>query len=163
MRNDKGNLLKVLVMFVMGTLVLVWGVNARAQKARATVSTAAVETQQPLYTDYKGVRLGMTDQDARAKLGTPAMTNGELDYFVFSDTETAQVTYDASRRVRAISVDYVNGVGAPDYKAVVGGDLEMKNGALYKMARYDREGFWVSYYRNAGPVIIVTITIQKIL
>ena len=162
MRNHKSNFPGVLIMFVMGTLlVLVWSANAQAQRARAVASTAAVVTQQPLYTDYKGVRLGMTDQDARAKLGTPAMTNGELDYFVFSDTETAQVTYDASRRVKAISVDYANGVGAPDYKAVVGGDLEMKNGTLYKMARYERQGFWVSYYRNAGPVIIVTITIQK--
>jgi hypothetical protein len=30
------------------------------------------------------------------------------------------------------------------------------------MERYESLGFWVSYNRTAGPVIIVTITIQKI-
>jgi hypothetical protein len=152
-------------MFVMSTLlVLVWSASAQAQKARAVVSTAPVVTQQPPYSDYKGVRLGMTAQEVRTKLGAPTMKSDEQDYFVLSDKETAQVAYDAAGKVKVISVDYMGGIGAPDYRTIVGADPETRPGEiLYKVVRYENQGFWVSYYRTAGPVIIVTITIQKIL
>ena len=163
MRNDKGKYSPVLIMFVMSTLlVLVWGANAQAQKARAAVNAVPAVIQQPLYTEYKGVRLGMTAQEVRTKLGNPAFMDKELGYFVFSETETVQIGYDAAGKVKTISVDYQNGTGAPDYKAVVGAELETKeNGSLYKVVYYENQGFWVSYSRTAGPVIIVTITIQK--
>ena len=165
MRNHKSNFPGVLIMFVMGTLlVLVWSANAQTQRARAVASTAAVVTQQPLYTDYKGVRLGMTAQEARTKLGEPSLKSDEQDYFVFSDKETAQLGYDVAHKVTVISVDYLSGVGAPDPRAVVGSDLELEpNGSLYKIVHYQSQGFWVSYNRAAGPVVIVTITIQKML
>jgi outer membrane protein assembly factor BamE (lipoprotein component of BamABCDE complex) len=163
MRNNKGNLPAVLIMFVMSTLlVLAWGANAQAQKARAAVSAAPAVTQQPLYTEYKGVRLGMTAEEVRTKLGNPGFKDNEMDYFSFSDTESAQIVYDTSRKVRMVSVDYLNGTGAPEPRAVVGTELETKeNGSHYKVVYYDNLGFWVSYSRTAGPVIIVTITIQK--
>jgi outer membrane protein assembly factor BamE (lipoprotein component of BamABCDE complex) len=135
--------------------------SAQKTKARAAFDNAPA-AEQPLYTEYKGVRLGMTDNEVRAKLGTPAMSDNEMDYFMFSDTETAQVNYDTTRKVRAISIDYAGGVGAPDHKTVVGVDLEVKDGSLYRMVRYQTQGFWVSYNRTTGPVIIVTITLQKI-
>lgn len=162
MRNMKRNCFRVLLAaLVCIGFGLSANANAQTQKSRAAFNAAAT-TQQPPYTEYRGVRLGMTDQEARAKLGAPALKDAELDFFVFSESETAQINYDATRRVRAISVDYADGVGAPDHKAVVGADLETRNGSLYKMVRYESLGFWVSYNRTAGPVIIVTITIQKI-
>jgi len=163
MRNDKGNVLAVLIMFVMSTLlVLVWGANAQAQKSRASVNAAPAVTQQTLYTEYKGVRLGMTAQDVRTKLGDPGFKDNEMDHYSFSDTESAQIVYDAERKVRLISVDYLNGAGAPEPRAVVGAELETReNGSLYKVVYYENQGFWVSYSRTAGPVIIVTITLQK--
>lgn len=119
--------------------------------------------QQPLYTEYKGVRLGMTTEEVRTRLGEPGFKDNEMDYYSFSDTETAQIVYDAARKVKMISVDYLNGIGAPDHKAVVGAELEtMPSGALLRVVRYESQRFWVSYGRTAGPVIIVTITIQKI-
>src|SRR5437868_1129897 len=115
MRNHKENFLSVLIMFVMSAIfVMAWSANAQAQKARAVLSTAAVVTQQPLYTDYKGVRLGMTAQEARTKLGEPTLKSDEQDYFVISEKETAQIGYDAAHKVTVISVDYLSGVGAPD-------------------------------------------------
>jgi outer membrane protein assembly factor BamE (lipoprotein component of BamABCDE complex) len=164
MRNDKGNSLAVLIMFVMSSLlVLVWGANAQAQTPRAAVNAVAVVIQQPPFTEYKGVRLGMTAQEVRAKLGTPAFTDKELGYFVFSETEAVQIGYDAAGKVKAISVDYQNGTGAPEPRAVVGAELETReNGSLYRVVYYDKQGFSVSYSRTAGPVIIVTITITKV-
>lgn len=163
MRNDKGKFLAIPILLVMSSvLALALGGNAAAQKPRTTVNAAPVVTQQPLYTEYKGVRLGMTAQDVRTKLGDPGFKDNEMDYYSFSDTETAQIVYDAGRKVKMISVDYLNGTGAPDHKAVVGGELEtMPSGSLLKTVRYENQGFWVSYGRTAGPVIIVTITIQK--
>ena len=162
-RNNNDRVLAVLVLFVMSTLVvLVWGANAQAQKLRAATNTVPAVTQQPLYTDYKGVRLGMTAEEARSKLGKPAFSDNELDYFVLSETETVQIAYDAGHKVKTISVDYLNGTGAPDPKSVVGADPETRpNGSLYRVVHYERQGFWVSYSRTGGPVIIVTITIQK--
>jgi hypothetical protein len=164
MRSDKGNLSAVLIMLVMSTPVgLAWGAKAQAQKSQATVKAVAAVNQQPLYTEYKGVRLGMTPQEVRIKLGDPTFKDNEMDYYSFSDTESAQIVYDTSRKVKMISVDYLNGAGAPDHKAVVGAELETKeNGSRYKVVYYESRGFWVSYSRTAGPVIIVTITIQKI-
>jgi hypothetical protein len=137
--------------------------NANAQKARPAI-TAAPVAQQPLYSDYKGVRLGMTPQEVRAKLGGPVLKDQELDYFVFADNVSAQVAYDSAHKATAISVDYPAGVSAPDYKAVVGTELDTRpDGSQFKLIRYESLGFWVSYNRTAGPTVIVTVTIQRIL
>ncbi len=165
MRNHKGNFLMVLIMCAMGAFLLAWGVATQAQKSRPSVAKASLAVQQPLYTEYKGVRLGMTAQEVRTKLGEPALpalTDKEPDYFVISETEAAQIGYDASRRVKVISVDYQNGVGAPEPSVVVGAPLEtQESGSQFRVVRYERLSLWVSYSRTAGAPVIVTITIQK--
>ena len=151
--------LSLLIALVFG-LGLSFSANAQAQKVKAAFNHEAA-TQQPLYTEYKGVRLGMSAEEARAKLGTPAMKDSDQDFYVFSENETAQIVYDAAHKVFTISVDYLGGIGAPDYKAVVGGELEKTaNGSLYRMVRYESLGLWVSYNRTTGPMT-VTVTIQK--
>jgi outer membrane protein assembly factor BamE (lipoprotein component of BamABCDE complex) len=150
-------------LLVCAMLALSANANAQALKGRAAFASGNT-TQAPLYSEYKGVRLGMTAQEARAKLGTPAIKGNDQDYYVFSDNETAQIGYGADQKVTSISVDYLRGVGAPDYKAVVPGELGLTaNGSLYRMVRYESQGFWVSYNRTNGAVPMVTITIQKII
>lgn len=140
----------------------IFSASAQTQKTRAAAADTSV-TQQPLYTEFRGVTLGMTATDVRAKLGNPVLKDDELDYFVFSDSLSAQVAYDSSHKAKVISVDYAGGAGAPDYSAVVGPQLTTReDGSVYGMVRYESRGFWVSYNRTAGPVVIVTITIQKI-
>jgi outer membrane protein assembly factor BamE (lipoprotein component of BamABCDE complex) len=136
--------------------------NASAQKS---VANAHAETaQRPLYTDYKGVSLGSTTQDVRAKLGAPAQKFEDQDFYVISEKETVQIAYDSAHTVMAISVDYIGGVGAPDYKSVVGPDVEVQSdGTIHKMVLYEQLGFWVSYHRGAGDAPVVTITIQKMI
>ena len=163
MRNHKTRIPGVLIILVISTLLVwVWGANAQAQKSRPAVNAAPAVTQHPLFTEYKGVRLGMTAEEVRTKLGNSSFMDKELGYFVFSDTETVQIGFDATGRVKTISVDYLNGTGAPEPRAIVGAELEAKeNGSLYKVVYYENQRFWVSYSRTAGPVVIVTITIQK--
>jgi len=140
----------------------IFSAGAQTQKMRVAAADTSV-TQQPLYNDFKGVTLGMTAVEVRAKLGTPVLKDDELDYYVFSDSLTAQVAYDSSHKAKVISVDYAGGVGAPDSRTVVGSELITRaDGSAYGMVRYESRGFWVSYNRTAGPVVIVTITIQKI-
>jgi hypothetical protein len=50
----------------------------------------------------------------------------------------------------------------PDPKNVVG-DLDVKaDGSAYKLIRYPKAGYWVSYSRTAGKDPTTTITMQKI-
>jgi len=139
----------------------IFAASAQAQKGRAAAADTLV-VQQPLYTDFRGVKLGMTPEEVRAKLGNPVLKDAELDYYVLSDNMIAQVVYDATHKARMISVDYAEGAGAPEYRSIVGSELITKpDGSAYAMVRYESLGFWVSYNRTAGPVVIVTITIQK--
>jgi len=162
MRNLKMSCLLSLSIAVVFGFGLSVSANAQAQKAKAAFNHEEA-TQQPLYTQYKSVRLGMTAEEARAKLGTPTLKDNDQDYYVFSETETAQIVYDTAHKVVTISVDYAGGVGAPDPKAVVVGELEKSaNGSMYRVMRYESLGFWVSYNRTTGAVPTVTITIQKL-
>ena len=150
------------VFFVIGViLLLLLGVVASGQtKTEAKkVARSHTQIQQALYREYRGVRLGMTAAEARAKLGEPAMKSDDQDFYVFSANETAQLVY-AEQKVTTISTDYTGGVGAPDYKSVVGENLlERPDGSLFRMVLYTPERFWVSYNKSASVVPIVTITI----
>ena len=102
----------------------------------------------------------------RKKLGSPANKGDEQDFYVFSDSkETAQVLYDKSTgKVTAISIDFMNGareVITP--QQVFGADFDAKpDGSKYKLVRYPKAGYWVSYSRTAGDTPIITVTIQQI-
>ena len=142
-----------LVFFALGILLLlIFAIVAKGQTGHSQV-------QQPLYMEYRGVRLGMTAEEARAKLGVPAMKSDEQDFYVISANETAQIIY-ANQKVMTISTDYMGGVGAPDYKSVVGeGLLQRPDGSLFRMVIYDAKRFWVSYNKSASDTPVVTITI----
>jgi hypothetical protein len=142
-------------------LLVTISASAQTQTSKARNTKSHSEVQQPVYREYRGVRLNMTMDEARAKIGEAVLKSDELDYFVFSTNETAQIAYNAAHRVMTISVDYVGGVGAPDYMSVVGTRiLDRPDGSSYKMVEYQAEGFWVSYNKSAGTVPMVTITLQ---
>jgi hypothetical protein len=172
MTNRIGNLLRgagrmalVVAAFGIFTLVVPNAFSQTKNKIVNAFSTSDKTHQQPLYSDYKGVRIGMTEQEVHAKLGQGVQVDNS-EFYMISDSETAQIAYDANRKVTAISVDYTGGVGAPDYKSVVGPDIETRaDGSLYKIIHYDELGFWVSYNRTGrnNPVMTVSITIQKVL
>lgn len=151
-----------LFFFAIGvSSLLLLGVIANGQTKTEAMKVARghSQIQQPLYREYRGVRLGMTAAEARAKLGEPAMKSDEQDFYVFSANETAQIVYSA-QKVVTISTDYAGGIGAPDYKSVVGEDLlQRPDGSLFRMALYDSERFWVSYNKSASVEPVVTITI----
>ena len=148
-------LIGALLLLLMGTIA-----KGQSETLATKISKTPAQIQQPLYREYRGVRLGMTAAEARAKLGEPAMKSDEQDFYVVSANETAQIAYRA-QRVVMISTDYTDGVGAPDYRSVVGEGLlpQRPDGSLFKMVLHDSERFWVSYNKSASGVVVVTITI----
>jgi len=151
-----------ILFFAIGViLLLLLGAIASGQTKTEAMKVVRghSQVQQPLYREYRGVRLGMTAAEARAKLGEPAMKSDEQDFYIFSANETAQIVY-AAQKVVTISTDYTGGVEAPDYKSVVGEDLLQKpDGSLFRMVRYESEHLWVSYNKSASATPVVTITI----
>jgi hypothetical protein len=151
-----------LTLLLAGTLtfIVLVPVTSRAQRTR----TSPDEPESPAFSDFKGVRIGMTAAEARKKLGAPRDKSDEQDFYVFNDTQAVQVFYDKARAVSAISIDFMNGASAiPSAKDVLGTDAEAKaDGSVYKMLRYPKAGFWVSYNRTAGSAPTTTITMQKI-
>ncbi|MCM3903917.1 MAG: hypothetical protein ND866_19625 [Pyrinomonadaceae bacterium] len=138
--------------------------QAKSQPKTSNVLSEPAATQQPPYSDYKGVRIGMSMEEARVKLGQPTREFENQDLYVVSETETAQVFYDAKHKITAITIDYLGDKsGAPDNKAIVGDNIQTKpDGSMYKLVRYEQLGFWVSFNRTAGELGIITVTIQKI-
>lgn len=122
------------------------------------------ENETPAFRDYRGIQIGMTAADARQKLGKPRDKGDDRDDFAFGENETATIIYDATHKVVTISIDYLSGAAdVPGAKTVVGAEIEAKpDGSLYKMVRYPKAGFWVSYFKAAGDAPTTSITVQKI-
>ena len=116
------------------------------------------------FAEYKGVAIGMTADAARQKLGVPKDKSAEQDLYTFSDSESVLVYYDASHVVSAIMITYSGNLkNAPTPMTVFGEDTPPKaDGGIFKMVRYPKAGYWISYNRTAGDDAIVSIAIQKI-
>lgn len=150
-----------LVVFGAILIVAVTPIVLRAQRNRAVNSG---EDNEPTFTEFKGVRIGMAAEEARKKLGTPRDKSDEQDFYMFNDNEVVQIYYDKGKAVSAISVDFMDGASkVPSCKEVLGSEADAKaDGSVYKLMRYPKAGYWVSYSRTAGSSPTVTITMQKI-
>lgn len=152
-----------LAFLVAGTLafIMLASTTSRAQRTRAAVDEPE---SRPAFSEFKGVRIGMTAEESRKKLGNPRDKSAEQDFYLFKDTEAVQVFYDKAGAVSAISIDFMSGASPiPSPKEVLGTEAETKpDGSVYKMLRYPKAGYWVSYSRTAGAEPTTTITIQKI-
>jgi outer membrane protein assembly factor BamE (lipoprotein component of BamABCDE complex) len=153
---------RVVAFIVAATsLVLLSSSSAPAQRKAAT---PAVEEELSAFKDYRGVQLGMTADEVRKKLGSPKDKGDEQDFYVFSDNETAQIVYDLTHKVITISADYLSTeASVPTCKQVLGTEAEAKaDGSVYKMVRFPKAGYWLSYNRTGGTSPMTSITLQKI-
>ncbi|HYY94251.1 MAG TPA: hypothetical protein VE713_07000 [Pyrinomonadaceae bacterium] len=125
---------------------------------------ANAPADEPLYREFKGVRIGTSQTEARKKLGNPEDKSKEMDFFNFSDKERARVYYDAKGNATAVIVTYIGkSADAPAAKAVLGTDADARpDGSLYKIVYYPKAGYWVAYSRIAGDEPLTIITMQKI-
>ena len=123
----------------------------------------AAPADQPLYTEFKGVKIGLSRDEARRRLGTPQQKDDSQDFFVFSERERARLYYDDKGAVSAVIVTYVGkSAGAPAPKAVLGSEVEAKqDGSMYRLVQYPKAGYWVAYSRTTGDEPLTIITMQK--
>ncbi|HUE84300.1 MAG TPA: hypothetical protein VMM84_19525 [Pyrinomonadaceae bacterium] len=139
-------------------LAVISPVNAQTEKASVGPDEA------PVFQEYRGVRIGMAAGEVRKKLGNPADKGEEQDFFIFNENETAQIVYDKSHKVTAISFDFLNGArDVPTPLIVFGAEIEAKpDGSMYKMVRYHKAGYWLSFNRTSGDSPLTTVTMQKL-
>lgn len=151
------------LLFAVATLLFVLS-SANAQGRKGTGGgTATPEEPSASFNEYRGIQLGMISDDVRKKLGDPKDKGEEQDFYVFDETETAQIVYDKTHKVVTISADFLNSNRALSAKQVLGADVEAKaDGSVYKMVRYPKAGYWLSYNRTSGNPPMITITLQKI-
>lgn len=116
----------------------------------------------PVFDSYRGVKIGMTVQEARSKLGDAKDTSDAEDYYEFSDNETARVVYDTDKTVRVISIIF-SGVAskAPQARAVVGHVEPRPDGGFFKRVDHPKLGFWVTYANTGGNDPMIVITLQR--
>jgi len=146
------------VVFSLVVLLPLGAATVRAQRQRGQ------DDEQPLFAEFKGVRIGMAAEEARKKLGNPRDKSDEQDFYLFNENQVVQIYYDKAKTVSAISIDFMTGAAdVPEPREVIGGAPDSKpDGSAYKMVRYPKAGYWVSYSKTAGSSPTVTITMQKI-
>jgi hypothetical protein len=117
----------------------------------------------PTFREYKGVRIGMSADEVRQKLGTPELKDKTEDLFLISDVERVQVVYDKDGKVSALSITYSNkNEAAPSALSVLGEAVAAgADGRVYKLVRYPTVGYWVAYSRTAGDAPVVSVTMKK--
>lgn len=160
LRSSKIWLLDRLLLVVISLLIAGVSLAQPAQKR-----PAAAPDEEPVFLEYKGVKIGWLADEVRKKLGNPANKGDEQDLYIFNEKEMVQVIYDkATSKVTTISVDFMSGareIITP--QQVFGSDFDTKpDGSKYKLVRYPKAGFWVSYNRTAGDNPMITVTIQKL-
>src|ERR1043165_1167978 len=137
------------------------GTAATAEAINRNVAVAPnAPAASPVFTDYKGIRIGMSADVVRNKLDHLKEKDKAQDFFVFSEAESAQVFYDAEGKVEAISIIYMGDDGsAPKSRSVLGEEIQAKpDGSMYELKRYPEAGYWVAYSRTAGKNPVVTVT-----
>jgi len=154
------------LLFTTACLLLVCGcagsVSAQVRKG-VTAAPANPDEASPAFSEYRGIQLGMVSDEVRKKLGDPRDKGEEQDFWVFNEEEMAQVVYDKTHKVITISADFTNANKAITAKQVFGSDIEAKaDGSVYKMVRYPKAGYWLSYNRTGGSAPLITITLQRI-
>lgn len=156
-------LIPALLALAVSSVVAVANAQQSAQQsAQEQQPGAPAASATPLYREYKGVRLGMSADEVREKLGRPKETAKDQELFVASDAERARVYYDAAQKATAIISTYIGKASnAPTPEAVLGAAVEAKpDGTVYKLVQYPEAGYWVAYSRTAGDEPLTIITMQ---
>jgi hypothetical protein len=143
-------------------LIALSAVSVTAQ--RKTGAAALAEDPSSSFHAYRGIQLGMTADEVRQKLGEPKDKGTEQDFYVFNESETAQIVYDKLQKVVTISADFLTpGPDVLTAKQVFGAAVDAKpDGSVYKLVRFPKAGYWLSYNRTSGASPMTTVTLQKI-
>ena len=167
--------------FLQAGLILVllfWLATAAAfgqttdTKQTATTTTTEMQKSEtpkavmmPVLQNYKEVKIGMTADDVRDKLGKAKIDDKDGFYYEINDDEMVQIRLDKDKKVRLISITYTSdNKNTPKFEDIFGTSVKAEPGAdgmIYKLVNYPEAGYWVAYSRTAGDKPTVTVTMQK--
>jgi hypothetical protein len=156
--NGSPTWVRVFTMIVLGAALLFLATSiAQAQRKASEDDSSVIH-------DYRGIQLGMLAEEVRKKLGEPKDKGDEQDFYLFGETETAQIVYDKAHKVITISADFLTAATSiPTARQVFGAEVQAKaDGSCYKMVRFPKAGYWLSYNRTSGNSPLTTVTLQKI-
>jgi hypothetical protein len=129
------------------------------------VSPAQTAPPAPLLKEYRKITIGASAEALREQWGKPKMEFSDGFLYEMSDSETIQISIGPEKNIRAMSITFVDGKGAPSF-ADVFGEAEVpekrENGSIYKLVRYPAAGYWVAYYAGPPGNADVTLTMQKL-
>jgi hypothetical protein len=135
--------------------------------AQTKPSSSATQELEPVFSDYKGIRIGTTATEVLKLVDKkPTFEDKNGYFFIFNNGESAQVVLDVDRKVKIISVTYLGkDADPPAYTDVFGDNVPIKKnaeGKIYNVVNYRQAGFWVSYYGSMEKEPMTTITVQKL-
>ncbi len=147
----------------------VWGgplnsPNSLPDGAGSSVRTSATPEPKSIGFRYRGFGIGDPAEEIRKKLGEPRDKSDRQDLYVFGDDESVQFIYGLDAKVTAIMITFTGKLNsAPTPKDVFGEDVPKKpDGGIFKMVRYPKEGYWISYNKIVGDDSIISIAMQKL-
>lgn len=152
---------------ILLTIAVISAVTAlfgdRITSANGSTPKPMPTPEKTLFNEYRGVKIGMPAADVRTKLGKAKDETDEQDQYLFSDSESALFYYDSAKNVKAIMVTFQGDVSkAPNAKDIFGEDVAPNDqGMIFKMQRYPKAGYWISYTRTTGSDAMVNIALQK--
>ena len=153
----------VRLFLVISVILLAASVSFPASIAAVSAPSMDADNSTPIFISYKGISIGMLTEQVRASLGSPKSSADASDTFAPSDHEFISVYYERGK-VSAFTITFTGDIGsAPAAKTVLGEEADVKpDGGLFKMVRYPKAGFWVSYCKIVGDEPIVIIAVNKI-
>jgi len=139
-------------------LSVVGGFSLYAQ----SVQSAGVvhPAQNKVFSEYKGVKLGMKRDAVKTALGSPENSSDTSDDFKLTGDDTMTVHYD-NGEVKAIQLSFLDPKNAPAWKDVVGDApvSELSNGGKTARRTMEAEKFWVTIYQSKeGTTTRITIS-----
>lgn len=125
------------------------------------VARVSAFVQNKVMTQYRGVQLGMSKADVRAKMGNPASSSDGADEYKLTGDDLMTVRYDGDA-VTAIQLMFLDVKNAPPFNEVVGDAPIEENESGRKTARkvVEAEKFWVSMSQSKDASM-TNITIRK--
>ena len=112
------------------------------------------DPDKPLFQEYRGIQLGMGAEEVRKKLGNPTDKGDEQDFFMLNDAESAQIFYDKTKKVMAISANFLRGAqNIPTPKVLFGEELDAKpDGSRLQNDALSESRLLVVVQQNCGRV-----------
>lgn len=150
---------------IVAASVFILGIAAFSQNA-AEDQIPATTTVTPYVHDLRGISIGMEPDEVLEKLGKPRVSDNAGMLFSFSNKEMVQIGIGPKGKVRTIALIFEKSTeDTPDLEDIFGPTAEAtvnEDGSVYKMVRYEKQGFWLAYNRSGGKTPMTTVTMRRI-